>query len=202
VSDAFLDRGEIVSQRGRKKGDTQRYYAKPGDLADGKPVIVLVDEGSASAAEIVAGALQDHRRALVLGQQSFGKGSVQTLIPLGPETALRLTTARYFTPAGRSVQMQGIEPDIRVPQLSDADYKDRPRLREADLRHHLVNDVKADDKVLEDDAKPDPRFADTAETLKKKGIDDFQLHYAMGVVGRAGGFQAPVVASAERRTGG
>ena len=191
VSDAFLDRGEIVSQRGRAKGDVQRYYAHPGDLAGGKPVVVLVDQGSASAAEIVAGALQDHRRALVLGEQSFGKGSVQTLIPLSSDTALRLTTARYFTPAGRSVQTLGIEPDVVVPQLSDADYKDRPRLRESDLRHHLVQELKADDKVIEDDAKPDPRFAETADALKKKGVTDFQLDYALKLIDRTAA--APVV---------
>ena len=184
VSDAFLERGEIVSQRGREKGDVQRYYARPGDMTGGKPIVVLVDQGSASAAEIVAGALQDHRRALVLGTQSFGKGSVQTLIPLSADTALRLTTARYFTPAGRSVQTLGIEPDVVVPQLSDADYKARPRLRESDLRHHLIQEITGDDKVIEDDSKPDPRFAETAESLKKKGVDDFQLDYAVKLVDR------------------
>ncbi len=193
VSDAFLERGEIVSQRGRGKGDVQRYYARPGDLANGKPVIVLVDEGSASAAEIVAGALQDHRRALVLGQRSFGKGSVQTLIPLSSDTALRLTTARYFTPAGRSVQTLGIEPDITVPQLSDANYKDRTRIRESDLRRHLINDVKSGDKTLEADDKADPRFIETADALKKRGIDDFQLDYALKTLNRL----APRVAVAQ-----
>lgn len=187
VSDVFLERGEIVSQRGRQKSDIQRYYAKPGDLTAGKPIVVLVDQGSASAAEIVAGALQDHRRALVLGEQSFGKGSVQTLIPLSSDTALRLTTARYFTPAGRSVQTLGIEPDIRVPQLSDADYKDRPRLRESDLRHHLIQEIKGEDKVIEDDNKVDPRFADTPEALKKKGVTDFQLNYAVKLLDRTAG---------------
>ena len=127
VSDAFLDHGEIVSQRGREKDDIERYYAKPGDMAHGLPVIVLVDAGTASAAEIVAGALQDQRRAIVMGERSFGKGSVQTVVQTGPQSALRLTTARYYTPSGRSVQAGGIDPDIAVPQLSDADYKDRPR---------------------------------------------------------------------------
>ncbi|WP_093314025.1 S41 family peptidase [Sphingomonas jatrophae] len=186
VGDAFLDHGEIVSQRGREKGDIERYYAKPGDMAHGLPMVVLVDAGSASAAEIVAGALQDHRRAIVMGERSFGKGSVQTLLPLSEETALRLTTARYYTPSGRSVQEGGIDPDIIVPQLSDADYKSRPRLREADLRRHLINEAKVDDKVLEDDAKPDPRFAGTPETLKKAGVEDFQLNYAIRTIARLG----------------
>ena len=151
VSDAFLEQGEIVSERGREKNDIERFYAKPGDMAQGLPVIVLVDAGSASAAEIVAGALQDHRRAIVMGERSFGKGSVQTVIQTGPTAALRLTTARYYTPSGRSVQAGGIEPDINVPQLSDPDYKGRPRLREADLRRHLISQAKVKDDVLEDD---------------------------------------------------
>lgn len=186
VSDQFLDHGEIVSQRGRGKGDIERYFAKPGDAAHGLPVVVLVDNGSASAAEIVAGALQDNHRGLVMGERSFGKGSVQTLIPLDDTTALRLTTARYYTPSGRSVQEGGIEPDIAVPQLSDADYKKRPRFREADLRRHLINEAKVDNSVLEDDTKPDPRFSMTAEQLKAKGVIDFQLDYALKSVARLG----------------
>ena len=186
VSDAFLTQGEIVSQRGRRKGDIQRYYAREGDDTDGRPLVVLVDEGSASAAEIVAGALQDHRRALVLGQRSFGKGSVQTLIPLTQDTALRLTTARYFTPSGRSVQEAGIEPDVTVPQLSDPNYKERRVVREADLRQHLKNDAIKDDKLIEDDDKSNPRFTRTAAELKTAGIDDYQLHYALTVIGRLG----------------
>ncbi len=186
VSDAFLDHGEIVSQRGRTKNDIQRYYAHSGDLTGGKPVVVLIDEGSASAAEIVAGALQDQRRAIILGQRSFGKGSVQTLIPLDETSALRLTTARYYTPSGRSVQEAGIEPDIVVPQLSDPLAADalRPRLREADLKRHLINEVKAGDKLIETDVKADPRFADTPETLKKKGVTDYQMDYAVKLIGR------------------
>ena len=184
VSDIFLERGEIVSQRGREKGDIERRFATSGDMAHGLPIIVLVDAGSASAAEIVAGALQDQKRALVMGERSFGKGSVQTVLELSDDTALKLTTARYFTPSGRSVQEGGISPDILVPQLSDADYKSRPRLREADLRRHLINEAKIDDKVLEDDGKTDPRFILTAEALKKQGVEDFQLDYAIKTISR------------------
>ncbi|MDX3883254.1 MAG: S41 family peptidase [Sphingomonas sp.] len=196
VSDAFLDRGEIVSQRGREKSDIERWYARPGDFAHGLPVIVLIDAGSASAAEIVAGALQDHRRGLVMGERSFGKGSVQTLLPLTEDTALRLTTARYFTPSGRSVQEGGIQPDIRVPQLTDPDYKDRPRLREADLRRHLINEAKLDESVLEDDTKADPRFQLTATQLEKQGVSDFQLDYAVKTLARLGGAPATAAAAA------
>jgi len=186
VSDVFLSRGEIVSQRGRSKNDIERYFAKKGDAAGGLPVIVLIDAGSASASEIVAGALQDHHRALVMGERTFGKGSVQTLLPLSNTSALRLTTARYYTPSGKSVQEGGIEPDIIVPQLSDPDYDSRPRFRESDLRRHLVNEVKLDDAVLEEDEKKDPRFTETAEQLKEKGIEDFQLHYALKTIVRSG----------------
>jgi carboxyl-terminal processing protease len=184
VSDAFLNQGEIVSQRGRAKDDIERYYAKPGDMAHGLPVILLVDAGSASAAEIVAGALQDHRRAIVMGERSFGKGSVQTVVQTGPQSALRLTTARYYTPSGKSVQAGGIDPDITVPQLSDPDYKDRPRVREADLRRHLISQAKADDKLLEHDNTADPRFSATADQLEKKGVKDFQLDYAVKTLKR------------------
>ncbi|GAA4023536.1 S41 family peptidase [Sphingomonas swuensis] len=184
VSDAFLERGEIVSERGRARDDIERFYARPGDLTAGKPLIVLVDAGSASAAEIVAGALQDHRRALVMGERSFGKGSVQTVIQLDQASALRLTTARYYTPSGRSVQAGGIEPDILVPQLSDPDYKDRPTVREADLRRHLISQNKVDDKLLEKDANVDPRFSASAAELEKKGIKDFQLDYAVKTLRR------------------
>ncbi|MBS3960214.1 MAG: S41 family peptidase [Sandarakinorhabdus sp.] len=201
VSDIFLERGEIVSQRGRTKDDIQRYFARGYDLAAGRPIVVLVDEGSASAAEIVAGALQDQKRAIVIGQRSFGKGSVQTLIPLSPETGLRLTTARYYTPAGKSVQESGIDPDIAVPQLTDPTRNERPRLREADLRNHLIAEKKADDELIEDDGKPDPRFRLTAEELKKRGITDFQLDYAVNMIARLGPAPRPVpqVAQASSR---
>jgi carboxyl-terminal processing protease len=184
VSDAFLEGGEVVSQRGRDKQDIERYYARPGDLAHGLPVIVLIDAGTASASEIVAGALQDHRRALVMGEKSFGKGSVQTVVQTAPHAALRLTTARYYTPSGRSVQAGGIDPDIIVPQLSDEDYKDRPRIREADLRRHLLAQAKVEDKLLEKDDTPDPRFAAKAADLEKKGVKDYQLTYALNTLKR------------------
>jgi carboxyl-terminal processing protease len=158
----------------------------PGDMARGLPVIVLVDSGTASASEIVAGALQDHHRAIIMGERSFGKGSVQSILPMGPRSALRLTTARYYTPSGHSVQEGGIRPDLAVPQLSDPDYKTRPVLREADLRRHLINTANVDDKVLEEDTKDDPRFAFTPEQLKAKGIVDFQLQYALDTIARLG----------------
>lgn len=185
VSDVFLESGEVVSERRRAKNDIDRYFARPGDLTGGKPVVVLVDEGTASAAEIVAGALQDHRRALVLGQRSFGKGSVQTVFPLGGETALRLTTARYYTPSGRSVQENGIEPDVPVPQLSDPRMAERKPLREADLKKHLINEIKdSTDRLVEQDPVADPRFLAKADELKAKGILDYQQDYAVRLVGR------------------
>ena len=195
VSDAFLDHGEIVSERGREKTDIDRFYAHPGDLAHGLPVIVLVDAGTASAAEIVAGALQDQRRAIVMGERSFGKGSVQTVMPMSASSVLRLTTARYYTPSGRSVQAGGIDPDIIVPQLSDPDYKDRPRLREADLRKHLLSQSKVDDTLLESDTTPDPRFTATADQLKTQGVKDFQLDYALKTLRRLSGVPAAKVAA-------
>jgi len=184
VADDFLDSGEIVSQRGRTKDDIERYYARPGDMAHGLPVVVLTDAGTASASEIVAGALQDHRRAIVMGEKSFGKGSVQTVVQTGPDSALRLTTARYYTPSGRSVQAGGIQPDIDVPQLSDPDYKDRKVVREADLRRHLLAQAKVEDKLLEADDTPDPRFSDKPEELEKRGIKDYQLYYAINTLKR------------------
>lgn len=192
LSDLFLSEGQIVSQRGRTRRDTVYYEAESvyrGDAAAGVPIIVLIDAGSASASEIVAGALQDQRRALVMGERSFGKGSVQTLLPLTRDAALKLTTARYYTPSGRSVQEGGIEPDIRVPQLSDPDAAKRAKymLRESDLRGHLINEIDLEDDALEQDRNEDPRFQLTAEELEAQGIDDFQLDYAIRTLRRGNG---------------
>ena len=140
VSDAFLERGEIVSTRGRNVDEGQRHVARPGDLSAGKPIVILLNGGSASASEIVAGALQDHKRATLVGTRSFGKGSVQTIIPLGSNGALRLTTARYYTPSGRSIQAKGIDPDVQVKPDVPAELKGRDETKgEAALKGHLKN---------------------------------------------------------------
>ena len=189
LSDLFLSKGQIVSQRGRARGESITYDAETvfrGDIAEGLPIVVLIDAGSASASEIVAGALQDHRRAVVMGVRSFGKGSVQSLLPLGRDAALKLTTARYYTPSGHSVQEGGITPDIKVPQLSDPDLAKRSRftMRESDLRGHLINELGIKDEDLESDEREDPRFQLTAEQLEEQGIEDFQLHYALETLRR------------------
>ena len=173
VSDDFINSGEIVSTRGRHSEDTPRYDAKGGDITDGKPVVVLVNGGTASASEIVAGALQDHKRATVIGMTSFGKGSVQTIIPLGENRgALRLTTARYYTPSGHSIQAQGIIPDIQVAQGDEAAVPKLARPSEADLRGHLSGE-------------PIPAKRANAPVIKPeagKKYDDFQLSYAMDLL--------------------
>ena len=189
LSDLFLSEGQIVSQRGRSRGENIFYRSESvfrGDVVKGMPIVVLIDAGSASASEIVAGALQDQGRAVIMGERSFGKGSVQTLLPLSRDSAIKLTTARYYTPSGRAVQEGGIEPDINVPQLSDPDAATRAkyRYRESDLRGHLVNEASLTDKDLEKDKQDDPRFKLTAEELKQQGIEDFQLHYALETLRR------------------
>jgi carboxyl-terminal processing protease len=192
LSDLFLTSGDIVSLRGRVASENEYYRAESvfkGDVAKGLPIVVLVDAGSASASEIVAGALQDQHRAVVMGERTFGKGSVQSMFTLDRTSAVKLTTARYFTPSGHSVQEGGIEPDIRVPQISDPDARKRAEraLRESDLRGHLINEVNLDDQKLETDKQDDPRFRMTAEQLKAKGITDFQLHYAVDTLRRTAG---------------
>ncbi len=141
VSNAFIDKGEIVSTRGRNADETQRYNARPGDISHGKPLVVLINGGSASASEIVAGALQDHKRGTIMGTRSFGKGSVQTIIPLGQSNgAIRLTTARYYTPSGRSIQAKGIDPDVTIVEDTPADLKGKDETKgEASLKGHLLN---------------------------------------------------------------
>ena len=162
VSDAFLERGEIVSTRGRRPDDAQRYNAKPGDIAGGLPMVVLINGGSASASEIVAGALQDHHRAILLGTRTFGKGSVQTIIPLPGHGAMRLTTARYYTPSGRSIQAKGIEPDIVVEPAKIEKIATGEIRHEADLRGALKNtDKPAPDATTKPNVPPGTTPSDT-----------------------------------------
>jgi carboxyl-terminal processing protease len=182
VSDAFLEKGEIVSTRGRDAADGERFNATPGDLIDGKPLVVLINGGSASASEIVAGALKDHRRAIVVGTKSFGKGSVQTVMPLRGEGAMRLTTARYYTPSGRSIQALGVSPDIVVEQPrrpigEEAEEDNRPSRTEADLRGSLNNDSLSEDEIRQ--IEEDRAVAEAAAQLRE---DDYQLAYAIDIL--------------------
>ena len=178
VSDAFLDKGEIVSTRSKHKGEGDRFNAMRGDLAKGKPIVVIINGGSASASEIVAGALQDHRRAIILGTKSFGKGSVQTIMPLQGNGAIRLTTSRYYTPSGRSIQAVGVVPDILVePRKASEDDENSKKTRsEASLRGSLTKELSETDKK---------RLDEEEEKLNEKAKlqrEDYQLSYAIDLL--------------------
>ena len=184
VSDLFLEEGEIVSTRGRSKSDMDRFSASKGDIAEGRPLIVLINGGSASASEIVAGALQDHSRAILVGTKTFGKGSVQTVVPLAGKVAMRLTTARYFTPSGRSIQAMGVSPDIIVepqPPMSKEDLEDmkqgRERLKEIDLRGALSNDNLTEEQKEIIESEREKR-----ETIADRRRKDFQLAHALDLI--------------------
>ena len=189
VTDIFLERGEIVSTRGRDKKDIRRYRAKKADRIFGKPLVVIIDGGSASASEIVAGALQDHRRAIIIGTQSFGKGSVQTIMPFQISnsdnlTGIRLTTARYYTPSGESIQGKGITPDIIIEQgeFESFDYK---RFSEADLKDSLDKDQNESE---EEDSSEDK---DVTEFEKRLAVD-YQLQRAIDLIKGVGIYQETI----------
>ena len=173
VSDLFLNQGEIVSTRSRNEEDTVKYNAKKGDIAEGLPIVVLVNDGSASASEIVAGALQDHKRAIILGEKTFGKGSVQTVIPLGKHGAMRLTTARYYTPSGRSIQVKGIEPDVEVKPAKIEEIESPFELSEGEYNNALKN---------ENEEKTDAKKQAKAKAEKEELLKDYQLSRAIDLV--------------------
>ena len=180
MSDAFLEQGEIVSTRGRNGADGDRYNATAGDLIDGLPMVVLVNGGSASASEIVAGALQDHRRAVVVGTNTFGKGSVQSVMPVQGEGAIRLTTALYYTPSGRSIQALGVAPDILVEQRDPVEEtltEDRFTRSEADLRGALRNTT-----LTEDEQRLRDEEQAIAEETARLRNQDYQLAYAIDIL--------------------
>ena len=171
VSDLFLEKGEIVSTRSRNEADTVKYMANEGDIAKGLPIVVIINEGSASASEILAGALQDHHRAIILGEKSFGKGSVQTVIPLRDYGAMRLTTARYYTPSGRSIQAKGIEPDVEVKPAKIEELESYAlNISEADLNNALKNDSDIDAGNEKKNGK------------SKEDLADYQLVRALDLV--------------------
>jgi len=175
VSDLFLDQGEIVSTRSRNEEDTVKYSATPGDIADNLPIVIMINEGSASAAEILAGAMQDHHRAIILGEKSFGKGSVQTVIPLRNNGAMRITTARYYTPSGRSIQAKGIEPDVvvKLAKIEEIDHSDWT-ISEADLKGALKNEQNND--------KNSKKATETKKDDDIKDAKDYQLVRALDLV--------------------
>ena len=184
VTDMFLSKGEIVSTRGRIENDGERYNATSGDLAEGKPIVLIINGGSASASEIVAGALQDHKRAIVMGTKSFGKGSVQSILPIGKEGAIRLTTARYYTPSGRSIQSLGVAPDIIVAQKTkpsesenDKNLAGRKRLTESDLRGALSND-----SLNEEEKKQMELDRAQQEKSAAMRLEDYQMAYALDII--------------------
>ena len=185
VSDAFLDKGLIVYTEGRVDDSELKFKATPTDILKGAPLVVLINGGSASASEIVAGALQDHKRAVIMGTKSFGKGSVQTIIPMKDDTALKLTTARYYTPSGRSIQAEGIVPDIKLENVKVASVEapEFEPVKEADLSRHLENGTENSDKESKKEAKTEAAQAEEEDqTMAKLAKQDYQLYEALNLL--------------------